>query len=166
MAATYLRLGVIAVVVVLGACRHSTTWMQSTISTPELGDVYVETVDGVAEVAIYRDGRLLGAEGIDRDIDSVWLGKDVREIVDHPRLPEWRARKAELDALVASASAGGAEVIPLLRALPFKMLVSETALVWVEGRPERAAAICDVIETLEIQDEATTELVRIAGSAP
>ena len=30
---------------------------------------------------------------------------------------------AELDALVASASAGGAEVIPLLRALPFTLTI-------------------------------------------
>jgi hypothetical protein len=120
----------------------------------------------VAWVAVWRRGELSGVDGLDEDdpyVRPYLSGR--RQLVDHPRLPEWRAALVRLreiggerrDAAAFATAAAG---------IPFQRPVGEAALRFAGDDPERAAALLREADGLDLDAATWCALARRAAEAP
>jgi hypothetical protein len=160
-----LAAGVCVGLILAGGCRSRVVHMVG-VSNDIMGDVVLQSVhQDVIGVAVWRDGRLWGAEGLDQET-SGWEWTRERELVDHPRLSEWRQAVAELDARIRDGGGSAGEVVTLARPLPFDSLVGKKLLDWVGGDGARAADVMDLADGLDMHDRARARLVEVALTAP
>lgn len=157
-----------ALCLVLAAC-HGTSSYSNSYTYFELGQtlegdrglIARRAGDDTVQIAVYRDGRLLGAEGVDDEMARMIPG-DERRWVDHPKLPDWQRRLEEADRLATSPEARPEYFIETLEPIPFRQLVARYLLRYAADDPARAVEVLDALGDLVLGRDDTTELLGIA----
>lgn len=130
-------------------------------------DVVATILDrGVAGVAAYSQGRIVGPEGLPPDAEVLRVLRGSYELVPHPRLQEFRDRHSQLAALAPEPETSPEEVVAVASKLPFASLVSTHLSTYVGSDPARAASVLDLAQVLTLNGEAAHGLVRTALNDP
>ncbi len=159
----------LALVLAIPSCSVGSSSMRATFADPELGQVYMRTLDSHRiAVAFYRDGRLDGAARAYRLADHSWASDwlQSREAVDPPELPVWRQTLGRMQRLADARGADPRELLRLAGDQPFSDARRDCVLAWVDHDPERAATIVDDIDAAGVGRATGTELVELALRAP
>jgi len=160
-----------ALCLALAAC-HGTSNHSSTCTYFELGQtlegdrglIARRPGDGTVQIAVYRDGRLLGPEGVDGKMAEL-IPDDRGLWVSHPELPEWQRRLEDADRLAASPDARPERFIEILEPIPFRQVVARVLREYAANEPARAVAVLDALGDLALGGEDTLELVALALAA-
>ncbi|MHC4514625.1 MAG: hypothetical protein ACYTGW_12780 [Planctomycetota bacterium] len=126
--------------------------------------VRANIVGDEVQIAVLRDGQLLGVDGMSasqrKNLRGLTSGG--RKFVDHPQLEAWRDQLANTNDLAQKPGTTARELADAAKGLPFRGLIDDAVMKWVDDDPARACAMLNVVGELKPGKQTGRKVLAVA----